>query len=110
MSSIFMLKQVIDYAHAEIAKCMAENEELKKRIAELEKKPLRPPIIVEPKNEIILNDAEFKEAAMNFVEVHVETENKTDEKQIVVQKTKERKDYQREYQKLYRQKKKDVQQ
>jgi replication fork clamp-binding protein CrfC len=107
MSSIFMLKQVIDYAHAEIAKCMAENEELKKRIAELEKKTGRPPIIVEPKNEIIVNDAEFKEAAMDFVEVHVE--NKTDEKQIVVQKTKERKDYQREYQKLYRQKKKDVQ-
>ena len=102
-----MLKQVIDYAHAEIAKCMAENEELKKRIAELEKKTGRPPIIVEPKNEIIVNDAEFKEAAMDFVEVHVE--NKTDEKQIVVQKTKERKDYQREYQKLYRQKKKDVQ-
>jgi hypothetical protein len=101
-----MMKRLIDYAHDEVIHVMLENERLKARIAELEK--LVSVNNHQPVQEIVKDD-ELEEDAMDFPFEEEESdveEEKSEEKVVVITKEKSRKDYQREYQKLYRQKKK----
>ena len=114
MSSIFILKPIIDQLHEDVLHYVAKMKELEaknalleREIAQLKGTPkVRPPIHVEKKENIVINDAEFMNEASTFD--NIVQEEKKEEKVVVVQEDKNRRDYQRDYQRLYREKKKQT--
>lgn len=111
MSSIFMMKQVIDYAHEEIKRIVEENEGLKKRIRELEngvKTSIIKPTLAATHKNVVVNDADFEEESMNFSGFEEEEEKKTEENKVItVTGEANKREHQREYQRLYRERKKN---
>ena len=128
MSSIFVLKPIIDLLHEEAVRNVNQINELKDRIADLEKdlaslrdlkpikieqveqmseiKPKRSGPKIAPKK-IVINDEDFAKEAETFTEPVNEV---VEEKVVtVVNKEKTKKEYQQEYQRQYRKLKKEKQ-
>jgi len=128
VSSIFILKPIIDLLHEDMLHYANQIKELKERNADLEKEiallhDLKPIKIekVEPIVEIkpiqrkgpkiapkkVINDADFEKEAETFTEPVNEV---VEEKVVtVVNKEKTKKEYQQEYQRQYRKLKKEKQ-
>ena len=126
VSSIFMLKPIVDLLHGDALIYVSEIAQLKERIAELEKenKLLKEinstPIKIEKEinvikeksasilKNIVIDDTVFTKEAETFVEP-VNTVVENTEKVVVVNAEKSRKEYQQEYQRQYRKQKKEQQ-
>jgi len=126
VSSIFMLKPIVDLLHADASIYVSEISQLKERIAELEKenKLLKEinstPIKIEKEinvikekpipisKNVVIDDTVFTKEAETYAEpVNIVVENT--EKVVVVNAEKSRKEYQQEYQRQYRKQKKEQQ-
>lgn len=136
VSSIFVLKPIIDLLHVDVLHYADQIRVLKARVEELEKDNAvlreamtksikvepkvepkveqKPVVIVKPKRKpvmgvIEIKDDDYAKKAETFdpVNVVVQKMDDTDQKVVVLQDEKTRKDYQKEYQRKYRQQKKE---
>jgi len=137
VSSIFVLKPIIDLLHTDVLQYADQIRLLKARIEELEKEnaTLRETTIkkikIEPMTEsktetpveqkpvkkakakpiigvIEIKDDDYAKQAETFEPVNIVVQKvDTDEKVVVLQDEKTRKDYQKEYQRKYRQQKRE---
>ena len=132
VSSIFVLKPIIDLLHVDVLHYADQIRVLKVRVEELEKdnavlrEAMTKSIKVEPKVEpkpvvivktkrkpvmgvIEIKDDDYAKKAETFdpVNVVVQKMDDTDQKVVVLQDEKTRKDYQKEYQRKYRQQKRE---
>ena len=133
VSSIFVLKPIIDLLHTDVLhyadqirvlqarveelekdnavlretmtkNIKVETKAVQKEVVMVEKKPKRKPVI----GAIEIKDDDYAKQAETFEPVNVVVQKvDTDEKVVVLQDEKTRKDYQKEYQRKYRQQKKE---
>ena len=110
--SIFIIKPLIDLIHEEASHFTSEINELKKRVAELEKENerLRTPSKKQLSIPEAIDDATFAEEARAFHiqknEENVIIQNRSEEKVVTVVDDVQKKEQKREYQRLYREKRK----
>ena len=96
ISSIFILKPIIDMLHEDVLRYVKQIEELNKKVEILEDE-LKSSRTQKKKNEVVIDDINFAdEAIANFQD----DQQKTDEKVVVVNedaKKAAKKEYQRQY-------------
>jgi len=110
--SIFIIKPLIDLIHEEASHFTSEINELKKRVAELEKE--NESLRTSSKKQLVvpevIDDATFAEEARAFHiqnnEENVIIHNTSEEKVVTVVDDAQKKEQKREYQRLYREKRK----
>lgn len=96
ISSIFILKPIIDMLHEDVLRYVKQIEELNKKVEILENE-LKSSRTQKKKNEVVIDDINFADEA---IENFQDDQQKTDEKVVVVNedaKKASKKEYQRQY-------------